>query len=163
MKHYSELEWLALKQRSVKEPETELMENHLRECDQCMNLFLNLTNELESARIDRCIPPNFSQTTMAFINNNQVSHFPTNHRRQSKMRRLLSYYVAAAAVTLMLVSSGVFQAAVSDAVWTTANSTINIETKDNIIFNWPSRLIETSSSWTHLIPKENILLKEVKW
>lgn len=153
MKHYSEAEWLAFKHKSIKDTEFEIMESHLLECEPCFNVFLNLANELELARADTFIPPDFSRTTMDFINHHQVSQ-PSPYRRQGKMQRLLSYYVIAALITLMLVSSGVFQAAVNDAVLTTATSTVDTDKTDNIIFNWPSRLIETSSAWTNSIQKK---------
>ena len=161
MKHYSESEWQTYKQHLTNKAESEIIENHLLDCDQCLVLFLSLTDELDSARAKAIIPSDFTRSTMAFIHHSQNQ--PRNVRSRDKIKRLLSYYVAASAVTLMLMSSGFFATVASSASLISANSSMRAEKPNSIIFTWPTRLIETSSSWTKLIPKETKNLKEVIW
>jgi len=161
MKHYSESEWQAYQQDLTDKSNTEMMETHLIDCDQCLNLLLSLTDELASARAEAIIPPDFCRNTMAFIHHSQIQ--PRNVRSRDKIKRLFSYYVAAAAVTLMLMSSGFFDTMVGSASLISANSTMKTEKPNSIIFTWPTRLIEKSSSWTQLIPKESKNIKEVIW
>lgn len=160
MKHYSESQWLAFKHQMIKKPESANMENHLLECDECLNLFLSLTDELDAARVNNVIPPNFSRNTMAFIHQNHIRQSGAV-RSRDKLKRLLAYYVAASAVTLMLVSNGFFEKVVHDVSLVSAYSSIKTEKPNNIIYTWPNRFIETSSSWTQLIPKESINIEEV--
>jgi len=162
MKHYLESEWLTYKHHSTDKSESELMENHLLECDQCLNLFLNLTDERDIARVETLIPPDFSRSAMAFILHKQTPP-PRNIRSRDKIKRLLSYYVIASMVTLVLVSGGFFEKVVSNASLISANATMKAEKPNSIIFTWPTRLIETSSAWTQLIPKESKNIKEVIW
>jgi len=160
MKHYSESQWLAFKQQLIEKPESEKMENHLLECDDCLNLFLTMTDELDSARADTVIPPDFSRNTMAFIHHSQRPQ-PGTVRSRDKIKRLLSYYVVASAVTLILMSNGFFATLVGNASLISANSITKAEKPNSIIFTWPTRLIETSSSWIQMIPKESKNIEEV--
>lgn len=160
MRHYSESQWLAYKNHMINRLESANMEDHLLECDECLSLFLSLADELDEARANKVIPPNFSRNTMAFIHQNQTRQSGTM-RSRDKIKRLLAYYVVASAVTLMLVSSGFFEKVVSDVSMISAYSTINVEKPDNIIYTWPNRLIETSSSWTQLITNESKNIEEV--
>lgn len=162
MKHYLESQWLAFKNQSVNESESELMENHLLECDDCLNLFLSLTDELDAARADRIIPPDFSRSTMARLQG-QIKPQPGYMRSRNKIKRLLSYYVAASVVTLVLAGGGFFDKVANQAMTLSAPSRIEARQPDNILFTWPNRLVETSSYWTQLIPRENKNLKEVIW
>lgn len=161
MRHYTEQEWLAYKQGLISQPESEQMENHLLDCDQCMDLFLLQINEVEIARANSIIPSNFSQTTMTFIKQKQVNKPSPIHRR-SKIQKLLSYYVVAAAITLLLVSGGVFQTAIDDvAAMPVVPAPQSEQQPDSLIFTWPHMLAEKSSSWTHLISVKSNYLKEV--
>jgi hypothetical protein len=162
MKHYSESEWLTFKHHLAEKPEAEKMENHLLNCDHCLNLFLTLTDEAESARVEIIIPPDFSRHTMAFIHRHQTPQ-PRTVSGRDKIKRLLSYYVAAAMVTIVLMSGGFFETVARSASLISASSIIKAEKPNSIIFTWPTRLIETSSSWTQLIPKETKNIKEVIW
>lgn len=161
MNHFIESEWRAYKHHLIDKTESEMMENHLIDCDQCLNLFLSLTDELDAARANTVIPVDFSHNTMAFIHRSQIQ--PHNVSSRDKIKRLFSYYVAAAAVTLILMSSGFFDSMVGSASLISANSTLKTEKPTSIIFTWPTRLIETSSSWTQMIPKESKNIKEVIW
>lgn len=162
MKHYPESEWLAFKQHEINTTQAAAMEDHLLECDQCLNLFLNLTGELETAHAKAIIPPDFSRTTMRAVKQQKIPRSGTI-RGRDRIKRLFSYYVAAAAVTLILAGGGFFETIVSDPGLVTASSAAKPEYADSIIYTWPNRLLETSSQWTDLIPQKSKNIKEVIW
>ena len=160
MRHYLESEWIAFGEKTVSQPESEMMESHLLECDQCINAFLEIKHIHANTQLYNNIPPDFSQRTMEFIKKNQLKKFIPSHRR-GKTGRLLSYYVAAAAVTLMLMSQGAFQIIPGNVDRISASSAIMAEKTDKIIYTWPNRLLERSSNWKSLLTTESIILKEV--
>ncbi len=162
MKHYAESQWLALKNRKVSRPESEIMETHLLECEDCLNLFLSLTDELSAPRADTVIPRDFSRSTMTFIQD-RVRPRSGYGRNRDKIKRLLSYYVAASVVTLVLAGGGFFDKVADHAMMLSDHPGIEARQPDSILFTWPARLIETSSYWTEMIPKESKNFKEVTW
>ncbi|MEA4924959.1 MAG: hypothetical protein VB084_06550 [Syntrophomonadaceae bacterium] len=162
MKHYVESQWLALKNRKLSRPESEIMETHLLECEDCLNLFLRLTDELAAPPANNVIPRDFSCSTMTFIQD-RVRSRSNYGRSRDKIKRLLSYYVAASVVTLVLAGGGFFTKVADRAMTLSDQPGIEARQPDSILFTWPNRLIETSSYWTEMIPKESKNLKEVIW
>jgi hypothetical protein len=61
------------------------------------------------------------------------------------------------------MGGGFFATVINSASLISANSIVKAEKPNGIIFTWPNRLLETSSSWTQLIPKEIKNIEEVIW
>lgn len=158
MKHYTREEWLDYKKGLT--DKKHIMERHLRNCEQCKNLFLTLINESELCEADSIIPAGFSTATMRYIENKQVVQKSLRHGR-NQQRKLLGYYAIAAAITLMLVNQGFFQLAVKEVSRVpTTHTAQRVDVSKSLIFNWPMKLTQKSSDLTHIIPKR-INLKEV--
>lgn len=162
MKHYPESEWLAFKHHEIEKTQAAAMEDHLLQCDHCLNLFLSLTGDLEIARAESMVPPGFSITTMAAVKQGNIPR-REKVRSRDRIKRLFYYYVAASAVTLFLAGSGFFATIASDSILITGNSAVRPGNPNSIIYTWPNRLLESSSHWTDLIPQKSKNIKEVIW
>jgi predicted anti-sigma-YlaC factor YlaD len=159
MKHFSKEEWLAYGKGQTNEKQA-LMENHLLDCDACLQLFLEGidANAVEEART--LIPPDFTARTCDLIRTSsrkeevQPNRFPR--------RGFLAYYAVAAAITIMLTGGGVFQ---SWSDHTRMNLQLDpavqtVSKYETILFNWPSRLQEKTTDWLKTVDLEKY--KEVK-
>ncbi|MEN6461920.1 MAG: hypothetical protein ABFC94_11200 [Syntrophomonas sp.] len=158
MKHYTQEEWRDYKKGLINKKN--IMEEHLRGCSQCRNLFLKLIDESELIKASMIIPNGFDTATMQYIKNQPVIRKSPGNVR-SQRRKLLSYYAIAAAITLMLVNQGFFQLAVKEASQIpTTYTQEKTKLPNNFIFNWPRELTEKSSDLTNMIPKR-VNFKEV--
>ena len=76
------------------------MEEHFRECDECLNVYLSL---IENNIADDFESPDFVDSVMKEINIEKKT------KRRKRMSEIFIYYTAAAAVTLFFAASGMFQ------------------------------------------------------
>ena len=82
-------------------PEQELMmENHLKACDQCRQVFLESIHAAELKRAQAVIKPDFTAQTLSLIRKSVAKKRPSS--RRTNTRSLLLYYTAAAVLTLVL-------------------------------------------------------------
>jgi predicted anti-sigma-YlaC factor YlaD len=111
VKHYSQAEWSLFIKGNLDESERESQEQHLNECDQCLQSYMEAMEQtaslpqLENEQL-------FTDDLMKVIGEiKQEATVPTNARRKTKTnhRQTILHYTAAAAVTLLLMGSGVFQ------------------------------------------------------
>ena len=61
MKHYDYVEWLFYKKNTLSIEKMEEMEEHLYNCDQCMEIFLSLIDEKEIAAASKIVPSAFNE------------------------------------------------------------------------------------------------------
>lgn len=103
MAHYSEQRWLLYTQDGLEESERHEMEEHLAACDECLTLYIQ---QLEQVPID--MPDSVIGAALV----NQVVYRlrePSRHRPVTTPLRLrMLHYSVAAAITLLLMTSGVF-------------------------------------------------------
>lgn len=116
MKHYTEDEWLKFNRCDLPLEKRFFMEEHLRECDQCLAVFLGLVDGGEVAGAAELVPPDFTPVVMRMIGAGP-GQTPRRVRRKSEVDRarrqnLLVYYAAAAVLTLAFLGGGVFQSLV---------------------------------------------------
>ncbi|MFD2614190.1 hypothetical protein [Paenibacillus gansuensis] len=117
-RHYEAAAWLNYIQESLPLNEAETMETHLYTCDACMSIYLDVmegeadgVSGGESA-VEAELPDHFTDRVMAslpepaaVLNAGNVSRKPGSVPRRSTWL----HYTVAAAITLLLMSSGVFQ------------------------------------------------------
>ncbi len=155
MTHFNSEEWKTLGQGMEKERDR-IMEDHLLNCDACLQLFLEGIDDDVLAEAEKLIPSGFTAQTSALImaDERRKEKYPARFQRKG----FLAYYAAAAAITIMLTGGGVFQA-LNEAARTNvpAHSAVQAGSKyEAILFNWPSRLQEKTVDWFNAIELKNI-------
>jgi hypothetical protein len=125
MRHYTEDEWVRFNDKDCSRETVRLMEEHLRNCEDCRETFLSLVSGEDVARAARAVPRDFTQSVMRLIDAEPSAPEPSLPARTDLIRteknagnrawkreRLLTYYAAAAVLTLAFMGGGVFQALV---------------------------------------------------
>lgn len=150
MSHYEVEDIKKYINHSLSDDLSSKIEEHLEECDDCLNIYLFLIEKNETEEI---VPPDFADNVMKEIGREQ------RVKKRRRMTDVLIYYTAAAAVTLFFVSSGMFQpsaAKTSKVNSLIGKSSISIE---RIFMNgWSKRIVNSTSNIVNNIknPGRNI-------
>ncbi|MDQ0273541.1 hypothetical protein [Cytobacillus purgationiresistens] len=109
MKHYSYEEWQTYVKNELEDEVRETYEDHLYSCDQCLDLYLMAVEEDDLPIIEN--EPNFTDSVMAQIKSQKEAPVPEARveRRSAFYQKSIFHYGIAAAMTLILMSTGVFQ------------------------------------------------------
>lgn len=157
MKHYSAEEWSAFYQKD-ESLDLLVMEDHLLECDQCLELFLLAVEQTDLKSIEQRIPADFNRKTSQRLLEPVVWEHPS---RDYKPRWLAANYVAAAILTVMLMGGGVFQTLALKASEVPVRHSLNYSQKINsFLSRWPGQLMD--STWEKLDKLHTLDGKEVK-
>lgn len=148
MKHYDELEWLFYKERVISEEKYNEMEDHLYECDECMNIFLSLIDNEEINSAEKIVPENFTDSVMDNIKNFKNKSITKVERNDMIFKNIFGYYVAVAVVAIILTWGGFFSSLV-DTLPKAAKSTINEKAiiTPNIVFNVSEKIVNRTSNF----------------
>ncbi|MBS4191857.1 hypothetical protein KHA94_16950 [Bacillus sp. FJAT-49705] len=112
MKHYSKEEWLKYVKNELNKDVREGFENHLYGCDQCLDLYLQAVAEEESQLPIMLNEADFTDSIMASIaeyKNNHIERPQVRKKSKSFYQSALFHYSIAAAMTILLMTTGVFQ------------------------------------------------------
>lgn len=146
MKHYDQVEWVLYKNNLLDNKIHEVMEEHLYECDQCLDIFLSLIDDLEIEEAGNIISQDFTDNLM--MNIKDLTPINKKIKRKSRLPRdFFIYYTAVASVTILLTAGGVFGKLVESVPQITAN--INIR-EDKIMKNAVYNLSETITKKTSM-------------
>lgn len=153
MKHYDSIEWTLYKKNLLEDKIYNEMEEHLFQCDECMDTFLSLIDEEEVENAEYFVPEDFAENLMKNIEKitpiNQSRKKPTRKKRMFPKDFFL-YYTATAAVAIVLTATGVFTTMVDSAPDLTRDISIE-ETKINksSIYKLSQRLTEETSDFIY--------------
>ncbi|MFT8319621.1 MAG: hypothetical protein ABF649_01810 [Bacillus sp. (in: firmicutes)] len=113
-KHYAYEQWLKYVKDELEEQERSLLEDHLYTCDHCLEVYLNAVDEQETALPTISNETAFTDQIMLKLSNEAVEtkFVIKENKRQSFYHSPIFHYTLAAAVTLILMSTGVFQSIV---------------------------------------------------
>lgn len=144
MKHYDYIEWLFYKNGMMSEEKSEEMEQHLSNCDTCMEIFLSLIDENEEEKAGEIISDDFASKVIS-----NVPKIKQSNKKKKQTKRAFNYqfgyYAAVASVTIILTLSG-FYVNLVDAV-PKVSATIEFTEKDsNKISDFSNRLVDSTSS-----------------
>lgn len=152
MKHYDYIEWMFYKNGMLTEAKSEEMEQHLYNCDTCMEIFLSLIDEKEENTVEQFIPDDF---TSKIINN--VPKLKNNKMKNKQAKRVFyyqfGYYAAVASVTVILTLGGLYVDLV-DAVPKISVFTQKTEKHSNGIADFSDSIVNSTSDFLFSI--ENI-------
>lgn len=158
MKHYEYIEWLFYKNGMLSEEKSEEMEQHLYNCNTCMEIFLSLIDEKEEDEAGQFIPDDF--TSKIIENIPKVKHSKTKSKQAKKaFYYQFGYYAAVASVTVILTLGG-FYVDLVDAVPKLAASEQTAVKHSNRIADFSDSIVNSTSSFLFSI--ENIDLNRRK-
>ncbi|MEH7525932.1 hypothetical protein V7149_22085 [Bacillus sp. JJ1503] len=112
MRHYSIEEWMKYVKNEFDQDVREEYENHLYTCDQCLDLYLEAVTVAESELPEIENDIEFTNSIMAQIaENHPPSVKVVNKRKESRpfYQTAIFHYTVAAAMTILLMTTGVFQ------------------------------------------------------
>lgn len=118
MAHYERQKWILYKKNLLSDEEKIEMEEHLYDCDDCMDVFLNLIDSEELEIAETLLPTNFTESIMDKIdslipitkssNKVKTETLDKRPRKKKMIENIAMYYVAVASVVLILTAGGVF-------------------------------------------------------
>lgn len=157
MKHFNAFEWSAFYR---KEESLDLleMEEHLLECDKCLELFLLAVEQADLKSIEQRISADFNLKTSQVLLEPIVPELPGKDLRP---RWMAANYIAAAILTVMLMGGGVFQTLTLKASEVPVKYPSNYSQKINsFLSSWPEQLMD--STWGRIDKLHTLDGKEVK-
>lgn len=145
MKHYDQVEWSLYKNNLLDEKIYEAMEEHLYECDQCLDTFLSLIDENEIEEAGKIVSEGFTDNLM--INIKGLTPINKQMKRKSRLPQdFFIYYTAVASVTILLTAGGVFGKLVESVPQISANISIQEEKiMKNPIYNISQEITKKTS------------------
>lgn len=148
MKHYDELEWIFYKEKAFSKEKSKEMEEHLYECDECMEIFLSLIGSEEIDSAEETISSDFNHRTMEDIRKIKYKPKVKVEKYTESFKYMFGYYVAVAAVAIILTWGG-FYSGLVDVLPQMAKSTIKKETTDkfNIVFSLSENIVNRTSNF----------------
>lgn len=152
MKHYDYIEWLLYKNKILPEEKLNEMEQHLFNCDTCLEIFLSLIAEEEVESAGKFITKDFTSNVIKNIPKLKIVK-PKGKQKKKIFNYQFGYYVAVASVTIILTLGG-FYTDLVDTVPKLSSSIIVLDEHKNIIANFSDSIVDSTSSFLFSI--ENI-------
>ena len=159
MKHFDYVEWLFYKENLISLDRQKKMEEHLYNCDKCLETFLSIIDENEIESASKSIPEDFTENLIDEISKKKVK---TLEKEKTKARYInFGYYVAIASVTIILTTAGFFNNMIESVPKISggirANS--NIE-RPNLVYEYSEKIMGMTSKFINDI--ENIEEREIR-
>jgi anti-sigma factor RsiW len=116
MSHFAREQWSAYVQNRLSGEERRRCEEHLYICEHCLTVYLECVEREGAALPELKKEDAFTEAVMRRVLRPEGRHPERLHPEGGDRadRRTLLHYTAAAAVTLVLMSSGMFQALLAD-------------------------------------------------
>ncbi|WP_313342991.1 hypothetical protein [Sedimentibacter sp.] len=144
MNHYDYVEWLLYKNKAISNEKMNEMEEHLYNCQTCLDIFLSLINEQEEDYVGDMVPSNFTSRVLENISKSRIVKLNANKVNKS-IKYQLGYYAAVASVTIFLTLGG-FYTNLVDSVPKITSSIQEVQVRQNLIANFSDRIIDSTSS-----------------
>lgn len=160
MEHYDYVEWLLYKNKELPVDLLEEMEEHLYNCDICMDIFLSLIDQKEIKAASNIIPKDFTKNVMANISVKKIKKFKPKIEHKI-FNSQFGYYVAVASVTIFLTLGG-FYTNLVDSVPRFTQKIQTQEDKPNIIANLSEKIVGSTSVFINNIENIDNKIKEEK-
>lgn len=111
MKHYSYEEWKKYVENDLDTPEREAFEDHLYNCDQCLDYYLQAVADVENELPAIENATNFTNMIMTQIAESKELETKSakDKRKTPFYQTAIFHYSIAAAMTVLLMTTGVFQ------------------------------------------------------
>lgn len=153
MKHYDFVEWLIYKNNALPDDMHDEMQEHLSNCDICMDIFLSLIDEKEILSAGNIIPKDFNDKVINEISKNKIRVLKPKDNKKT-FNYQFGYYVAVASVTIILTFSGLYTNLVDTVPRITKSIEVSESKSLNIIANFSEKIVNSTSAFLGSI--ENI-------
>jgi predicted anti-sigma-YlaC factor YlaD len=140
MKHYSKIEWFLYKEGCLSEDESRKMEEHLMQCDLCLDLFLSSIDEMEISFAETIISEDFTHKVIDNINKKKEDKIQNR-------KNIFAYYAAVAAVAIFLTGTGFFQALIHTVPQFTQSAIQKENFNTTTIISWSEKITNKTSHW----------------
>lgn len=151
MKHYTREQWSLLGQGKLSRNTEEQMENHLYSCEHCMESFLDVINADDMKIAEEIIPPDFTDSTAAYIKKKSRTKTSISSKARSIHRRqnLIVCYAAAAILTLIFMGGGVFESLVDNyaKISTDVCTVEHKKMQESMGVTWADNLTSKTADW----------------
>ncbi len=145
MKHYDYVEWLLYKTRSLPKEKLDKMEDHLYNCNLCMDIFLSLISGKELELAGKIAPEDFASDIIEKISKNKTKEIAVKDDKKAFIYQFM-YYVAAASVTILLTMGGFYSNLVDSVPRIKESIQVVEEDKANHIAKFSDRIINSTSN-----------------
>ncbi len=152
MKHYDYIEWLLYKNKMLPKEKSDEMEQHLFDCDTCMEIFLSLIDEEEVRSAGELITEDFTSNVIKNIPKLKIVKSKAKSKKKI-FNYQFGYYAAVASVTIILTLGG-FYTDLVDTVPKLSKSIVAQDKHSNVIANFSDSIVDSTSSF--LLSIENI-------
>ncbi len=151
MKHYSYEEWMTYVKNEVDKAERESFEDHLYSCDQCLDCYLQAVAEVENELPVIENEADFTNVVMAQIAESKQPKIPTikEKRKTPFYQTAIFHYSIAAAMTILLMTTGVFQ---SITKYTESVQTPNFHEKETSV---TEGIVDKTFAWMDSLEKKS--------
>ena len=151
MKHYSYEEWMTYVKNEVDRAEREAFEDHLYSCDQCLDCYLQALAEVENDLPVIENEADFTNLVMAQIaeSKQEVTPIVKEKRKTPFYQSAIFHYSIAAAMTILLMTTGVFQ---SITKYTESVQTPNYHVKETSI---TEGIVDRTFAWMDSLEKKS--------
>lgn len=151
MTHFTKEEWQQYQNAVLDEVKMKIMEDHLYDCENCMQIFLSTIDEKEVELAADIMDKDFCDKTMSALFPQPVRLAKTKAKTKAKsnnIKNIFAYYTAAAALTLFFVGGGVFQSMVDNysSISQIAQADIS-QVKQNSEVNLSVQIADKTSKW----------------
>lgn len=155
MKHYDYVEWVLYKNKLLDDEIYKEMEEHLLQCNDCMDIFLSLIDEIDLENAKTIIPIDFTDKVIKNIKNIRPITKPI---RKKKANNFFMYYVAVASITILLTAGGFFEKMID----TVPHISVDLSEEankinTNAIYNFSEKITSKTSKFIN-----NFQFKKVK-
>ncbi|MGD6968237.1 hypothetical protein ACQCVP_17550 [Rossellomorea vietnamensis] len=129
MKHIPYEDWLKYVEDGLREPVREQYEEHLYSCDHCMEIYLAALQSNETSLPALPDALRFADHIMADVLAGKQVEPPAAGKEEKFYQRAAFHYIVAAAMTILLMTTGVFQQMIGFAEEFQRNSGSSVTTE----------------------------------
>lgn len=144
MNHYDYAEWLLYKNKALSNNKMKEMEDHLYNCQTCLDTFLSLINDQEEVLVKDVVPSNFASKVLEIVSESKLVKLKTK-KVNKPINYQFGYYTAVAFVTIILTLGG-FYTNLVDSVPKITASIQEVQIRQNLIADFSDRIIDSTSS-----------------
>ena len=150
MKHYDYLEWVFYKEKVLSKEKFKEMEEHLYECNECMDIFLSLIDSKEIDGAEKTIPHDFTNKVMKDIQKVKFKPKAKVQKNTISFKNVFGYYAAAAAVAIILTWGG-FYSGLVDVLPQVAKETAQKNRFDtpSIVSSFTEKIVNKTSNFVN--------------
>jgi hypothetical protein len=150
MKHYDYLEWVFYKEKVLSKEKFKEMEEHLYECNECMDIFLSLIDSKEIDGAEKTIPHDFTNKVMKDIQKVKFKPKAKVQKNTISFKNAFGYYAAVAAVAIILTWGG-FYSGLVDVLPQVAKETAQKNRFDtpSIVSSFTEKIVNKTSNFVN--------------